>query len=204
MSILLICPLVLSSRQNINLADPNQKKLVGQAIFPEKEHKKWLEVQNDPRIDPASKIKCTVNTFFICNYETVVKGTLQDFGFLFDRKNEVGSRYYSYELSLMWYFLEARKLRDSLLKFYEYRPKFDALVINGTDAAVEIWPRAGTVYANYPYSVQSGLYGRYTLKLKKADGFWMIQKAECEDERHEGSPPGTNFLSRIEEMKKIS
>lgn len=199
---LLFCPLFPFPRQNIDHTDSNQKKLVEQAIFPEKQHKEWLDVQNNPRIAPASKIKCTVNTFFICNYETVVKGTLQDFGFLFDRKNDVGSRYYCYELGLMYSRLEGWKLTSSLLKFYEYRPKFDELIINGTDASVEIWSRAGIVPANYPYSVQSGLYGRYTFKLKQVDGFWMIQKAECPDEMHEVYPPGTDFIELVEEMKK--
>ena len=176
--------------------------MVGQAIFPEKEHKEWFEIQKNPRIDPASKIKCTVNTFFICNYETVVKGTLQDFGFLFDQKNEHASQCYLYELGLMFYILEARKLRDDLFKFYEYRPKFDTLLINGTGATVKTRSRAGLVTVNYPYSVHSNLFGPYTFKLKEADGLWLIQEAECGDERHEDSPPGTNFLSRIEEMKK--
>ena len=176
--------------------------MVGQATSPENEHKDWLEVQKSPHIEPASKIKCTVNTFFICKYETVVKGSLQDFGFLFDRKNNHASQCYSYELGLMYYLLEGWKFWDHLLKFYEYRPKFDALEINGTDATVKIWSRAGIVHADYPYSVRSCLYGHYTFKLEEIDGLWLIHKAECSDEMHESYPPGTDWITRVAEMKK--
>lgn len=202
MIFLLFCPLFQFPRQNIDLVDSNQKKLVEQAIFPEKEHKEWFEIQKNPHIDQATKIKCTANIFFICKYESAVKGILQDFGFLFDRKNDVGSRYYSYELSLMCYLLEGWKLWDHLLKFYEYRPEFDMLVINGSDATVKVLPRARVVYANYPYSFSSGLYAPYTFKLKAVDGFWLIHKAECSDEMHEIYPPGPDWISQVAEMKK--
>ena len=202
MTLLLFCPSSPFPRQNIDLEDSNQKKLVGQAIFPDNQYKEWLDVQNDPHIDPATKIKCTANTFFICNYETVVKAVLQDFGFLFDRKNDIGSRYYSYELGLMYSRLEGWKLWDHLLKFYEYRPKFDALAIDGSDATVKVLPRARVVHTNYPYSFSSGLYLSYTFKLKEVDGFWLIQKAEGSDEMHEIYPLGTDWISHVAEMKK--
>lgn len=202
MTFLLICPLISSSQQNIIPPDKNQKKLVGQAIFPDKQYKEWSKVQSNPGIDPASKIKCTVNTFFICKYETVVKGSLLDFGFLFDRKNDQASLNYSYELGMMYYILEAWKFNDNLWKFYEYRPKFDELLINGKDATIKIQPRNGIVHIQYPYSVTSGLSFPYSFNLREIDRLWLIQKTVCEDEMHDSNPPGTDFISQLEKMKK--
>ena len=202
MTFLLICPLSSFSRQNIIPPNENQKSLAKHAIFPEKEHKEWLEVQKNPGIDSASKIKCTVNTFFICINETMVKGTLQDFVFLFDRKNDHASLYYSYELGFMYNFLEGWKLINNLWKFYEYRPRFLELVINGKNATVRIHPRTGVVRSQYPYSVGSGFSSPYTFNLKEVDRLWLIQIAECSNEVHEAYPLGTDFMSQVEEMKK--
>ncbi len=199
---LLIYPFYLFSHQNINPSEKSQKSLAGQAIFPEKEYKEWLEVQKNQDVDPASKIKCSVNIFFILKYETLVRGKLLDFGFLFDESYDRSIKTYTYEIGLMYYRLEAWRLLNSLLKYYEYRPKFDQLLIDGTDATVNIWARAGIVRTNYPYSVESGLYGHYTFKIEEVDGLWLIHEAECSDEMHDGNPPGTNFISRVEEMKK--
>ncbi len=202
MTFLLICPLSSSSQQNINPSDEKQKNLAGQAIFPDKQYKEWLQVQKNPYIDSASKIKCTINTFFICKYEAAVKGTLHDFGFLFDRKNDQAALYYSYELGLMFYFLEGWKLWDTLWKFFEYRPRFLELVIDGKNATVKIHPRTGHVRARYPYSVESGFSSPYAFNLKIVDRLWLIQKTECGNEIHESYPPGTDWISQVAELKK--
>ncbi len=167
--------------------------LAGNVVFPENEYNEWLRIQLDPNLEAEDKIKSTVNSFFLIKYESWVKGTLLDFGFLFDEANPQACEDYAYERGLMHYLLEGWKLIDNLLIVYEYTPKFYDLKTDGKKATVAMRPKASIFRRISPDREDNGPWTVYTISLELLSGHWLIRSIQCDDELHESCPHGTDF-----------
>lgn len=191
--------LIISSSLSSHLY---QKKtpLVGDPISPKKEYNDWLMQQGDPSLETETKIKSTVNTFFLVKYESWVKGRLLDFDFLFDQSNPQADEDYAYERGLMHYLLEGWKYIGYLLSHYEYQPKFYDLKIEGEKAIVMMRPKAGIVHRKTPDIINNGPWTDYIFKLEFLSGQWLIKSIHCNDELHESYPHGTNFEQLAEAL----
>jgi hypothetical protein len=191
---------VLSSNQYVFPAEENQKNLAGQARFPAKAHKEWLEVQKNPAIDPASKIKCTIDTFLILKYESLKEGSLFDFGFLFNLSDEQGETEYANERGLLFLRIVGYRALGGLIEHYDYRPRYKDIKIEGKLAKVIMHSSDQIVSSNSPDRAHNFGWGGYTISLKDIDSHWLINHLDCEDETYIKHPLGTDFLP---EAKRI-
>jgi len=171
----------------------DKTKLAGQAIFPDKEYKEWQTVQLNPDLNAEEKVKSTVNTFFIIEYESWVKGTLFDFSFLFNQTNPKAYEDYAYERGLMYYKLEAWKLRDNLLERYEYLPEFYEFKVEGQKAILIMRPNASIFHQTAPNMSVNSPWTDYKFSLVFLNDNWLIESIECNDEHREDLPHGTDF-----------
>jgi hypothetical protein len=193
---LLFCPLSLFPRQQIDLVDSNQKKLVGQAIFPEKEYNDWLVVQKNPPINPTSKIKCTIDTFLILKYESLKKGTLYDFGFLFNLSNEKGEHEYANERGLLFLRIVGWRALGNMVEHYNYRPNYKHIAVQGERATVHMASRAQIVLMDSPDQTSSFGWGLLTISLVKIHDSWLIHHLDSTLETYTMFPRETDFLEK--------
>lgn len=194
MTFLLICPLSSSSQQNIIPPDENQKSLAEHAIFPEKEHKEWLEVQKNPGIDSASKIKCTIDTFLILKYESLKKGMLFDFGFLFDLSDEQGEHEYANERGSLFLRIVGWRALGNLIEHYDYRPRYRDIDIRGKLAKASMYSSDHIVHFDSPDILNNFGWGGYEISLTKIDENWLIYHLDSTDETYTMFPRETDFL----------
>lgn len=189
-----ICLLVSSSHQYVFPSEANQKNLAGQAVFPAKAHREWLEVQKNPDIDPASKVKCTIDTFLILKYESLKEGTLFDFGFLFNLSDEPGEHEYANERGLLFLRIVGYRALGSLIEHYDYRPRYGDINIRGKQAEVSMHSSDQIVHSDTPDRLNNFGWGAYTISLKEINSNWLIYHLDCADETYIKHPCGTDFL----------
>jgi hypothetical protein len=175
-------------------------QLAGQAVFPEKEHHEWLEVQQNLNLGAEEKIKSTVNTFFILTYEGRTRRALQDFGFLFDLDDINAYDDYAYERGLRFLEITGERYYNIHLQHYVYLPDFERIEISDKEATVEIQPNAEIVYSDTPNRVDPGGYFKYSFTVVLKEGSWLIRDARCNSIDHQSVPRGIDFNEKAKDV----
>ena len=178
-----------------------QIKLAGVAAFPEKEHKNWLDVQLNPNLGEEEKIKSTVNTFFILMYESRKRREILDAGFLFDLDNQSAYKSYAYERGLSFLKITGGTFWNIHLRDYDYKPIFYKFEVSENESTVEILPNAYIAYSDAPKGMyDKSSYGNYSIELILKENSWLILDVFCDDEGHQFSPPGGDYVVRAKSV----
>ena len=185
---------VYSGQERANLA--------GTAVFPNQHHKEWLQVQNNPDFAAKDKIIHTVNTYFTLKFESWLKGTLLDFGFLFNTNDVNAWNDYAYERGIYFVNLTGWKCLKTLLLSYDYHPEFYKVEIEGDKAIVEMKPNAQIVTQDIPDRTDPGPWAKHTFELVLSGKSWLIQKIMCNDPIYYAYPRNIDFDREAEELIK--
>lgn len=171
----------------------NQNEITIKATVPDQQHKDWQAAQRSSALDTESKIKSTIDAFFIIKYESWVRGELLDFGFLFDQTDPQGQENYQYELGVMHYQLAGYKAWDILLARYEYLPTFYKLSIEENKARVMMRPTGDVFLRRRPNNPEYSAWTDYVFSLESVEGCWLVKSVSCGDPDHKQFPHGTDF-----------
>ena len=167
--------------------------MAGAALFPNENYKEWVEAQNDPTIGERSKIVNTINTYFIIKYESWLKETLLDFGFLFDQTDEVAFEDYAYERGLLHLRLTGWRYSNTLLNQYDYEPEFYKISVVKNIAKVIMRPHSTVIFHDDPKSMYEGASANHEFELVSQNGNWILQRVKCYDPAHNLHPHGSDF-----------
>ena len=173
-----------------------QIKLAGLAVFPEKEHKDWLDVQHNPNLGAEEKIKSTINTFFVLIYESRKRGILLDSGFLFEMDDVSAYEDYAYERGLLFLRITFERHINIKLHDYIYHPDYHKIEIIDVNANVEITPDADIMSSDSPNIVNTSAYADYSITLVFKENSWLIQDVFNDDEGHQSIPRGIDYVAR--------
>ena len=170
-----------------------QQKLAGNAAFPIEIHQRWLEIQNDASLDSITKIKSTIDAYFRVMLESWLRGTLLDFGFLFDQSDTGAFEDYIYERGLFHLYLTGQMYWSGPLSHYDYKPVYDQIKLNAMSASVLMRPKTTTVSGEIPDRVHTELWNSHNFSLNLKGNLWLIQDIATDDEFRSSYPRGTNF-----------
>jgi hypothetical protein len=184
---------IASLRPCTNAIQESHGKLPGDAEIPTDFYKEWSEIQGDVSMDTITKIKATVDTYFLVKYESWLLGVLLDFGFLFDLSDSSAFDDYAYERGIHHLFLTGLRYLSSLILHYEYTPEYQQIEINGNLASVIMWPYATYVHRRSPERVDRNPWVDHYISLVKKENQWLICDLYTHDEMHDSSPRGTDF-----------
>ncbi len=170
-----------------------QTPIAGVAIFPNEEYGDWLRMQLNPAFGNREKIISTINTFFILKYESWLKETLFDFGFLFDQDDAKALEDYAYERGLLHLSLEGWRYSNTLLESYQYEPNFYKVLIGKSEATVEMRPNAHLVHRHTQGRISSSPWTEHEISLILKGDRWLIKRIVCDDPVHNIYPHGSDF-----------
>jgi hypothetical protein len=200
--VLCCCLLLVESSFAPIYSGQERANLAGAAVFPNQHYKEWLKIQQNPDFAAKDKIIHTVNTYFILKYESWLKGTLLDFGFLFNTNDVNAWNDYAYERGIFHVNITGWKCLDGLLKSYAYHPEFYRVEVEGDKATVEMLPDAQIVSQDIPDRNDPGPWVKHTFELVLLGKSWLIQKILCRDPVYYALPRNTDFDREAEELAK--
>jgi hypothetical protein len=178
----------------------DQVRLAGHAVFPEKEYEEWRKIQQTPHLDEEERIKNTVDTFVILQYESWKRGVLLDFGFLFDQLNPRGEHQYANERGLIFLRVVGGRAWGDLNSHYDYKPQYQKIEIEGSKAIVEMEPSCYIVPTDVPDRLHYSSFGTYTILMQEVQGKWLIREIDSTDEAYMMFPRETDFHQRVQSM----
>lgn len=168
-------------------------KLAGNAIFPRKEHNDWLKLQQDQSVGFEEKIKSTIETYFMLQYESWFRDELLDFGFLFEQDNRETYECYAHERGLLHLSLKRWRYYNIQLKHYESTPDYIEFTSDSDTAEVKVWPSARIIHKDVPDEVTESPLHIQTITLVLRNNLWIIQNITSDDSVHNTYPRGTDF-----------
>lgn len=126
--------LILSTLHNPICAKESEQSnipLAGKSLFPEKNHKKWQEIQSDSDLIDEEKIKNTIDTFLKLKLDSEFRHVLLDFCFLFDNSDSTSHETYAFERGLLhWHIARSLGVGFSISQFYRHPPEFSGINIH--------------------------------------------------------------------------
>lgn len=176
-----------------SLPKEKQTPIAGVAIFPNEEYGDWQKMQLNPAFGNREKIISTINTLFILKYESWLKKTLLDFGFLFDQDDAEALEDYAYERGLLYLSLEGWRYSNTLLKSYQYEPNFYKVSIGKSEATVKMRPNANLVHLHTQGRISSSPWTEHKISLILKSDRWLIKRIVCDDPAHNIYPHGSDF-----------
>jgi hypothetical protein len=196
---ILLLLIILMSADPISI-NPEQKdvKLAGNAIFPAKEHNDWLKFQQDRSFGSEEKIKSTIETYFMLQYESWFRDELLDFGFLFEQDNSETYECYAHERGLLYLSLARWRYYNIQLKHYESTPDYMEFSLDSDGAKVKVWPSARIIHKDVPDIVTESPLDTQTITLVLRDNLWLIQNITSDDPERITYPRGTDFNELVD------
>jgi len=126
-------------------------------------------------------------------FESWLRGTLLDFGFLFDQSDTDAFEDYTYERGLLHLYLTGQMYWSGPLIHYDYKPIYDQIKQNGVSSSVIMRPKTTIVHGDTPDRVDTALWNSHKFSLNLKGNLWLIQDIATEDEFRSSYPRGTNF-----------
>lgn len=176
--------------------------LAGSVVFPKPEHDAWLQIQENQTLEAEDKIISTINTYFRLKFESWLRGTLLDFGFVFNLNDNNAWNDYAYERGIFHVNITGWKLYNMLLTSYEYLPEFRKIEVDGDKALVHMFPEAWISTHPTPDRTDPTPWCDHTFELVLLGGQWLIQKITCDDPFYYAHPRGTDFDKAAESLAK--
>ena len=176
--------------------------LAGSVVFPKQEHDAWLQIQQNEDLETQNKIISTINTYFRLKFESWLRGTLLDFGFLFNLNDINAWNDYAYERGIFHVNITAWKLYNTLLTSYEYQPEFQKVVVDGDKALVHMFPEAQISTNLTPDRTDPTPWCDHKFELVLLGGQWVIQKITCFDPIYYADPRSTDFDEEAERLAR--
>ncbi|MFC2142252.1 hypothetical protein ACFLR7_04895 [Acidobacteriota bacterium] len=180
--------------------DKEKTKLAGIVVFPDKEYEEWLNVQNNPDISSAEKIKSTVNTFLNLRWDSQFRHILLDFGFLFDRDDPISDEVYAWKRgSIHGQIANSLGMGIPMSQIYRHPLRFDGLKINEHQATIKVYSWTEFTYSSRRNQL-SGRGSRFTFYLKLYGSRWLIQNITTSDSGGNPFPKGTDVNKWVSGM----
>lgn len=201
-ALLAMCFCFLLAETQLALVHSAQTRapLAGSVVFPKQEHDAWLQIQENQALEADDKVISTINTYFLLKLESWLRGTLLDFGFVFNLNDNNAWNDYAYERGIFHVNITGWKLFNMLLTSYEYQPEFLKVEVDGDKALVHMLPEVQIPSRHIPGRVDPTPWSDHTFELVLLGGQWLIQKITCIDPFYYAHPRGTDFDKAAESL----